>query len=456
MLPINGRIAIVDDQLSQAAPLIKTLSKNRLPHTYFSGEVEFLPDTNDNDNDIRILFLDINLIDNSEHENKVLKSRLIPVINRIISLNNYPYIIVYWSRHEHHKNLIEDDIFKNELKDKRPIGYLASNKSDFFDLQGNHTENFEENLKTLFEEINKLFENFYSYRILLNWENIVHKAADSTLQQIFTDFHHNDTWNDNSNCIISKLSNAYLGNYYKQSTPREKLTASITSFNSVFKDTLDSLTYNEKSIEEKELLYNDQIISIKDIVFQINEKLNLAKEITDINTPGNIIFYDEDTPFRELLNKILSLFKLKNSILTKQPDIEESVLKKQSSKEFDKVKDEIKKSWKKIGVIVTPICDYAQKNNHIYNRIVKGLLIEKKFKDFVDNNSEAIFIFPFSIKLDSLEYLIVLDFRYFTTVDISSQIEKSQIKYRVRQELLSEIQSKLSRHINRQGILFLD
>ena len=116
MLPINGRIAIVDDQLSQAAPLIKTLSKNRLPHTYFSGEVEFLPDTNDNDNDIRILFLDINLIDNSEHENKVLKSRLIPVINRIISLNNYPYIIVYWSRHEHHKNLIEDDIFKSKYE----------------------------------------------------------------------------------------------------------------------------------------------------------------------------------------------------------------------------------------------------------------------------------------------------------------------------------------------------
>jgi len=455
LLPINGRIAIIDDQIAHATPLIKVLSKNQLPHTYFSGELEFLPEKKDDNNDIRVLFLDINLIDNSEHENKVLKSRLIPVLDRIISSKNYPYIIVYWSRHPHHKDLIEKDIFLNELKDKRPIGYLSANKSDFFDLTGGFTEDFDEKIKTLFESINVLFDNFYSYKILLNWENTMHRSADRTLQEIFADFHYNDTWNDNSNCILSKLGNAFLGNYYSSASPQEKINACMISFNSVFKDTLDSSMHKSSPFTD-ELLFNQENISVSDIVFQINEKLNLTKDISDLHTPGNIIFYEEENPFKELLNKVLSLFKLKNNILLEKPNIESAVLKKESSDEFKKIKIEIKKSWKKIGIIVTPICDYVQKNNHIYNRIVKGVLIEKKYGEYIDSNSEAIFIFPFSIKIEDKEYLIVLDFRFFSTVEISSSISIDQIKYRIRQELLSEIQSRLSRHINRQGILFIN
>lgn len=205
-----------------------------------------------------------------------------------------------------------------------------------------------------------------------------------------------------------------------------------------------------------DLIFNETELSSNNLIFQINEKLNLSSDITDINTPGNIIFYDEDKLFGELLNKILSIFKLKNIIKTKKPDLEETVLRRESNAEFKSIKNEIKKTWQKVGIIVTLVCDFAQKNNHIYNRIVKGLLIEKKFKDCIDNNSEALFILPFPILINNLEYLLVLDFRFFSTEQLPSSINLNQIKYRARQELLSEIQSKLARHINRQGLLFLD
>lgn len=454
-LPINGRIAIIDDQLKHAEPLIKILSKNQLPHTYFSGDLLYLPDVTESSNDIRLLFLDINLIDDSEHDDKILKSKLVPVINRVISTNNYPYVIVFWSRHERHRNLLENDIFENDLKTKKPIGYLSATKSDFFDLDGNHTDEFEEKIKTLFENINILFDSFYSYKLLLNWENLIHKSADLTLQEIFSSHHQMEGWQDNSNCIISKLGNAYLGNYYKDASIAEKNIASVISFNSVFKDTLDSIVYNFNGLDTLELICDTTQTDISEILTLINEKLNLSRDIFSINTPGNIIFYEDDKLFKQILNKVLSLFTLKKMIKSSNESIEESILKKEASKKFEDIKTEIKKSWKKIGVVVTPICDYVQKNNHIYDRIINGILIESKFKEYVDTNSEAIFICPFTLKIENLEYLFILDFRYFITTNLS-EIDKSQVKYRIRQELLSEIQSKLSRHINRQGILFVN
>lgn len=452
-LPINGRIAIIDDQIKHAEPLIKILSKNQLPHTYFSGDVLYLPE--EANNDIRLLFLDINLIDDGEHNDKILKGRLIPVIDRVISTNNYPYIIVFWSRHEHHRTLLENDIFENDLKTKKPIGYLSANKSDFFDLEGIYTDDFDAKMTNLFEKINELFNSFHSYKLLLNWENTIHDSADSTLQQIFSSHHQKDGWQNNSNCIISKLGNAYLGNYYKDANVTEKNVSSFISFNSVFKDTLDSKVYNFSQNPSEELTYDLEKADVNEILSIINEKLNLSKDIVNTNDPGNIIFYDDDKLFKQILSKIISIFKLKNSLKDTYVGIEEAVLKKEVTKKFDEIKTEIKNSWKKIGVIVTPICDYVQKNNHIYDRVINGLFIDKKFKEYVDTNSEAVFICPFTITLDTVEYILVLDFRYFTTTNLTV-LNKDQIKFRIRQELLSEIQSKLSRHINRQGILFVN
>lgn len=43
-IPKNGRIAVIDDQLNQALPIINVLSKRQLPLTYFSGDAAYLPE----------------------------------------------------------------------------------------------------------------------------------------------------------------------------------------------------------------------------------------------------------------------------------------------------------------------------------------------------------------------------------------------------------------------------
>lgn len=451
-LPINGRVAIVDDQISQAEPLMKIFSQKQIPFTYFSGEVVFLPEEGNSNNDIRVLFLDINLIDNTERNDKDLKAKLVPVLTRVISANNYPYVIIYWSRHERHKSLIED-IFDKELSDRKPIGYLSAIKSDFFNLDGSMTDDFDTKIATLFTSIDALIEQSPAYSYLLNWENQVHSSTDKVLQEVFSSYHKFKDWTNNANYILEKLGNAYLGKHYNESSPEEKIKASFISFNSVFKDTLEHSVYNTAILNNQNLNYDPE--KVESNVSSINQKLNLSKDVKNIAESGNIIVFEnaDEKLFGTLLFKILSKFQLSNYLKQKQKDIDDIELNNLANKELKSLKEEIKKSWIKTGVVVTPICDYVQRNNKIYDRIVKGLLIPSVYRKFIDEKSEAVYVLPITINYNDKEYILILDFRYFSTTDLS--VEKATPIFRLRQELLAEIQSKLARHINRQGILFL-
>jgi hypothetical protein len=47
---------------------------------------------------------------------------------------------------------------------------------------------------------------------------------------------------------------------------------------------------------------------------------------------------------------------------------------------------------------------------------------------------------------------MILDYRYLKTTELKDE----RFLFRAKQNLLSEVQSKLARHINRQGILYLE
>jgi len=450
-IPQNGRIAIIDDQIQQAEPLIKVLSKKQLPLTYFSGDPAFLPEIGDNLNDVRVLFLDINLIDNSEHTNKVLKGRLIPVLERVISEENYPYILIYWSRHEHHKALIEDEIFNEELKKRKPIAFLSAVKSEYFNLDGSLTDDFVDKLEGLFEKINEVINEHPAFSHLTNWENQVHFSADETLQNIFNPS--NDAnWNNNANYTLNKLGEAYLGKHYYTAENEDKIKGSFISLSTVFKDTLENNIQNNTISKNENLEYNDDAV-LKSIN-SLNLSLNTANYVNNISESGNVLeFHENDSIFKEMLNTLISIFGFKKSLKASTPDITDSILKKQASKEQKRIKNEIKKTWKKVCIVVTPICDFAQKKN-INDRVVKGILIPKEYRDYIEDKSEALLIIPFVIELDGNEYYLALDFRYFITTDLTQ--ENVTGLFRIRQEMLAEVQSKLSRHINRQGILIID
>jgi len=453
--PINGRIAIIDDQLKQVEPLIKVLSKKQYPFSYFNGDLRYLPNEDSIFNDYRIIFLDINLIDDREHEPKILKGRLIPVLNKIISKNNFPFVIVFWSRHKEHYKLVEE-IFSTELTDRKPIGFLQQeSKLDYFDFDGSEAPDLDKKVDELFANIDKLFNNNPAFSYLLNWENEVHKSADRTLEEIFNFENSIENWENNANYIFTKLGLSYSGKHYDGSKLEDKINSSYQAFNNVFLDSLEYSTNNSQVNNLAELLIDKSKINSQLVILGINKKLLISEEYGSIEYPGEVLEYPLEEPlYKELLNKILSLLKIKEQIKSKNNQVIDLELKKMADKEAKAIRDEIKKSWKCIIAIVTPLCDFVQKENKKYNRIVKGVLIKSIYKQFIDDKSEAIFISP-SFLFEHESYILILDFRYFYTDNFDSR-PKLQPIFRLRQQILSEIQSKLARHISRQGILFLD
>lgn len=429
-LPINGRVAIIDDKITHAEPLMKIFSQRQIPFTYFSGEVDYLPKEGGNLNDIRILFLDINLIDDGVQNDKVLKARLIPVIKRVISKENYPYVLIYWSRHDSKKDkkLIEKDIFENELKDRKPISYFTAMKSDFFERNGDKTEDFDEKISNLFKSIEAIIAKNPAYCYLLNWENKVHISADKTLEEIFSAYNKFESWADNANYIINKLGLSYSGKLFASQSAEDKIKSSYNALNIVFTDTLEN-ALNNSPIENAKPLKVSTTAKNLESVNNINKKLLISDEIDPIHYSGTVIEISDkklDSDYENFLDTILNSKGKRAEIIA---------------------------SWKKMWLNVTPLCDTVQ-GKIVFHRLVRGILVPKEFsKAFFSN--EAIYVSP-SFTFNKKDYCLVIDFRQFFTL---SQLGKSKNRkplFRIRQQLLAEIQSKLSRHINRQGILYLE
>lgn len=424
--PINGRIAIIDDNINQARPLMDVLSSKQYPFTYYSGELKYLPVKEDFCNDIRVVFLDINLIDDSEHEDKILRAKLVPVLTRVISPVNFPFVIVYWSRHENHKHLIED-IFDTDLKDRKPIGYLEESKLNYFDLEGNNVKGFEESINKLFEKIDELLNEKPAFSYLLHWENLIHISADNTLEEIFSFKKSKNTWEQDANYIFNKLGKSFAGKHFDFSSPIEKINSSFQSMNSIF---LDTIEFNVNTITIKNVqALNSEIVN-NDIIPELNKKLICSDHIGNLKYSGVVI------------NELKSTINI----------VDELTIQKIKAANLENFNKDLREKLLDVIINVTPLCDFVQ-NKQKVDRLARGILIESKFRQYLDDKSEALFFSP-DFQYNSISYFLVIDFRYFFTQDIQHG-ENFQPIFRLRQQILSEIQSKLARHISRQGILFL-
>jgi hypothetical protein len=467
-IPKNGRIAIIDDKFDHAKPLIEIFGKNRLPFVYYDGSQKNLPEEDTNFNDIRILFLDIYLTGDAHRTDKEIKSTLIPVLNRIISTDNYPYLLVYWSRHESEHGKLIQEIFENELKNKSPINYLSLNKSQYFKLNGDKTTLYNKRIPELFGRIEKAINKVPIYGHIMKWENIIHDAADRTVSEVFK-IDPPSTWDKNSKFLFYKLANSFSGKQMGVLEGNAQIKSAFYSMNFVFNDSLEDLISKSSSLTVFDKLLQPRYEN-NEVLFSLNKKLLFSDDHADKYSPG-ILFevspkggqdkHDYDNILSSWINRSLFYKKIEKEIKPELKNLKGkkriSKIKNLRGKKTKDLRDLIRKDFKKIEVNVTPLCDYVQ-GKLVYHRILPGLIINARHLQFINTTSEAIFISPEFKLPDSKQseyYLFLLDFRYFNSLHKKSFEMEMKPILRIRQALLSEIQSKLSRHVNRQGILFL-
>ena len=449
IIPITGRIAIIDDNIDEAKPLMREFSKNNIPYVYIKGDDEsFFPAQPDND--IRILFLDINLLGQSPTDHKNIKGNLINVIRRVISPNNYPYVLIYWSLQEHEYDATIRDVFETVLNDRRPISVHRFIKSDFFLIPGGEEQPTDKNIV---EELIKIVQGIPAYNYLMQWENIAHNSTDKLLKDIFPNANPNE-WEKVANVIINSLGQAYIGQYFLDAPIEEKIKASLMALNMVFVDSLDNHLVQCKINNPHELNSNDfDKQRIGELKATLNHKLLIFTTQNNICEPGVVIQYTKPIIgyFESFLHKVLSVFSIKHEILCKTTDILDSLLKKELESRIKQIKQEIQQTWMRIGVVVTPSCDYAQKKK-ICDRVVQGVMIESRYGNYL-NQGDAFYTSPI-IRHDGRNYIVVLNFNYFITTNLNDGTDCT-ILFKIRRPMLAEIQSKLARHINRQGIMTL-
>ena len=433
-IPLNGRIAIIDDRYKEVKPLMDIFSKKRIPFNYYTGLkiADFPSDTDENP--ITLLFLDLNIVE-TQHNAKTVISTLHPILKAICPNKSKPYFIVIWSKKiNDFADQLEKHLRNNsDLKNKEPVKIIRLNKSDYFTLNdGNYLfdeDKYEQLQTTLHNEL----ENISLMKNLLTWENIVHHNISETINE-FASLHPIESdWDKNMKAIMFHLAKAVIGNDdIKAAKDDTRLFAAFSNLNSFLAEKIQNSIGERRlgtvvNIKDEAWEANNKKDSLKTHVkAEINSKLHLTKKLSQIDSfeQGNIYLIKNEN---DLLKKILWKEKYNN---TKSADI-------------------LKTKPQLVQLDLTPVCDYSQDKKYI--RIVHGLLINSKFHNDIPKSDYQIKSPIFLI--DKKEKFFLFDFRFIKTTTKAEIIKrKTASQMKLRREICTDIQSQLSNQVNRPGI----
>lgn len=420
ILPKNGGIIIIDNQINDAAPLMQVLSKNGHSHTFFSGQVTEMPSKPISG--IRVLFLDMVLTGEEERDEKTIMSAVKSVLGRILSDDNGPFVCIAWTKKP---NLVKD--LKDYLE-KRGFHFpiLSWEKKKFFNESGEY------DIDLIAAELEKSMKGLESFQQFILWENLVHAAAGKTVTE-FLKLKPQDEkeWNKKMTSILWKLAKGYAGKQLEKSKPEDIIRNSFYSLNSAFLDSLNAEIRNDKISSSKKLPFDK--IPDSDHDHETNAKIN-TKLLLTLPDNGNHI---PGCIYEDLEINQVNLSELFHGDFNASSN-----------------KAKLKSETKNIFLEVTPICDFAQMKQRV-GRLLPGLLWPNGVSN--DKISEAWYVYrtPVIKYKDGNLYHIVFDFRYLTSIELT-KLEKTKPVAVLKQEIMTDIQTKLSNHANRPGIVYVD
>lgn len=487
-LPKNGSVVIIDDQMTEALPLMNALSKRGVSYSYYDGKSRNYPvEPLDS---VRLIFLDMHLDEASggATNTKNIVSSLVAGISAIVNENNGPYAVMVWSKHDsqHFVDLKDTLLNKNSVPCK-PIAVLNMEKSLCFEAVSSGEDGMkvewklkdmgmniiEQNLKTQLELVD-------SFLVLCNWENGIKKSAKETVQAIGTLFNNKDqNWNDNLKVCMVRMAKAYAGQTLEisdENTIRNvyyAMNSIINDFNGVEVDQRVKVIAGEVRLSQaKEGINGNIIVSLihedkEYILSHSDKKYYIYEDGKSILENGELkkLFNTKKDGYdkvRELLCgmywtnicSINSLLNIRNYILDqKRPgNIYESTqdLKKEICKAH-KIDETMQGDVKGIELEISPICDYAQNKRKRF-RIIPGLEIPAELKE-KDSSKYTYLTIPMMI--EGKVRRLLFDFRFYTSEAIDYLDGKKPL-YAIGDELLQNIKEELATHSVRSGIVYVE
>ncbi|HSY62118.1 MAG TPA: hypothetical protein VK796_09595 [Cytophaga sp.] len=416
ILPNNGKVIVFDDKVEDVGPLLSILSKEQIPYLYYHDEyAEDLPEKAVEN--VRLVFLDLELVTNNPNK----KNLIAPIAQRLkrVLCPNSLYILIYWSTKEEKYRAELEKEFESGLLAYKPLKMLSLNKAKAKD----------EGLEYIRISLMNELKEFSALNAFMLWESSVNNAAGSITNHICSIFKKDEKWDVNMHGMLYQLAKSQGG------------TDAIKGLNSyqLLELALDVINTNLIESVEKNFQSVEQTITLGEIK-QAGTGMSDDERIK-LNTKIHLMYAD----------KCFKHFYPGNLYILEQNDIGNEII--QRNVKDDAKKNITKDNSKLICLDITPACDYSQGKN--YSRMVYGILVHK---DFLTRKQLKDFDFRYDscpiMKFDEYSYILI-DFRCVRSYS-SEQFKvefKKEPKFRLRNNLLLDIQAQLSNHINRPGII---
>ncbi len=446
ILPENGSVVVVDDQVNEAMPLLQSLAKKHIPAIYFEGgNPDALPEIPLKN--IRLLFLDLNLTKRISNDEQSIKSSLFVNIKKIVSEENGPYVLVVWSTKEDLYSNILDKLFGNSLKSLKPSIKLSLSKGNYFKRnEKNKLVPKQDFLEKLDKKIKEELQNLGSLTLLMAWQNIINGASGEIIRELTSFYDDHDNWNENLSELFKRLAKARLEDHLDATDVPGIAKNCLFTLNGTFADVLASGIRNRdfsglelqfkpteenkssqkpKKKKKQEPTFHEK--REREISSKINSKLHLEKDIEDsLVQPGNIYSFDSDWPEGIRMDA--------KTICGK--DVWGSISEQNIKLEH-------------VFIEVTPYCDFSNRKFSMY-RLLPGVLWPVEF-DLKSSLPANIYDSP-SFFWDGRCYKIVFDFKYLQSLP-TKDFNPGPPYFRIRSGLLFDIQSKMANHISRPGVI---
>lgn len=462
-LPNNGSIVILDDQYTEAEPLIKLLSKNNKSFRYYDGKSENLPLENNEKEATRLVFLDYNLTEGTTGSASQV-STIAANLKRIIDEDNGPYFILLWSKNKDDVLEFNDDMEKvyENLPHLRPLKIECLNKSVYFkttdngyEFNNDKVEEFQKELEEMVSSIELLeFYSSWENKILLTSQKLIKKTSEvgegiSAKQ------------------LVHLLSHINLEQFSKNVEDKQLIAAAYQSLNTVFSSYLNHKIEDIKLSRE----HFSKISKVDGYEFN-SSRVNSWFNINTIENPSRIgqVFCANDHSFLD--------YNIVNRERMRDCFIKVATKKANADNDYFKI----------VGLEISPECDVAQNKREFY-RIIPGMVISESlmktlFETFTKtdrlnkeqkNNAliyffkkngqlrfnkypESIFVTPkFEFKVDQKRFdvFMILDLSQFKTIPIQNEgndyLADKEMLFSVNSDLLQSIKNSLSNNIQKKG-----
>lgn len=108
----GSRVIVVDDNESEALPIIKAFAKKGIPTSFFNGESEGYPSEEAKLSGVRLAVLDMDLVGGGVSD-KSKASALSNTLSAILSPSNGPYIVLAWTNNPDLLAKFEEYVFSD-------------------------------------------------------------------------------------------------------------------------------------------------------------------------------------------------------------------------------------------------------------------------------------------------------------------------------------------------------